>query len=150
MLERKIYRKDMLKCALCGDAPCSKACGRIDPAALLRSIWFENEDGAARKYPDDNPCLNCDAPCEEACLKKHEVPVRELMLMLHDEVKPELELNETIDENRLKCDFCGKELENPFFLSSSVVASNRKRRSLSVVYMLLRVGIPQQNSLRDC
>ncbi|MBR5341741.1 MAG: NAD-dependent dihydropyrimidine dehydrogenase subunit PreA [Erysipelotrichaceae bacterium] len=123
MLERKIYRKDMLKCALCGDAPCSKACGRIDPAALLRSIWFENEDGAARKYPDDNPCLNCDAPCEEACLKKHEVPVRELMLRLHDEVKPELELNETIDENRLKCNFCGKELENPFFLSSSVVAS---------------------------
>ena len=123
MLERKIYRKDMLKCALCDDAPCSKACGKIDPAALLRSIWFENEDGAARKYPDDNPCLNCDAPCEEVCLKKHEVDIRKLMIRLHDEVRPELELNEPINEERLKCEFCGKQLENPFFLSSSVVAS---------------------------
>lgn len=27
---RQIERKEMLRCALCGDAPCTKACGKID------------------------------------------------------------------------------------------------------------------------
>ena len=43
MFERKLFRSDMLKCALCSDAPCSTACGKLNCAALLRSIWFDDE-----------------------------------------------------------------------------------------------------------
>ena len=45
MFERKLYRRDMIQCALCHNAPCSAACPEMDPAALLRSIWFNNEIG---------------------------------------------------------------------------------------------------------
>ena len=43
--------------------------------------------------------------------------------MLHDEVKPELDTDLPENENRLQTDICGIPLENPFLLSSSVVAS---------------------------
>ena len=51
MFERKLFRSDMLKCALCQDAPCTAACKRFDPAGLLRSIWFDNEKCAAARLP---------------------------------------------------------------------------------------------------
>jgi dihydropyrimidine dehydrogenase (NAD+) subunit PreA len=38
-------------------------------------------------------------------------------------VRPECETDLPADENRLRCDICGIPLENPFLLSSSVVAS---------------------------
>ena len=53
MLEGKLFRTDMLRCALCQDAPCSAACGRLDPAGRLRSIWFDNEKGAAYRLQTD-------------------------------------------------------------------------------------------------
>ena len=124
MFEKKLYRSDMLKCALCYDAPCSKVCEKLDPAKLLRSIWFDNEDIASLNYPSANPCLDCDAPCEDACLHKKEVKIRDLMLKLNNDVRPELEIDMPDNEDRLRCDFCGISLENPFLLSSSVVASN--------------------------
>ena len=43
MFEQKLYRTDMIQCTLCAAAPCSTACGKIDCAALLRSIWFADE-----------------------------------------------------------------------------------------------------------
>ena len=123
MFERKLYRSDMIQCVLCHDAPCSAACPETDPAALLRSVWFNNEKIAAARYPDSNPCLACSAPCEKACVRSGQVPVREVMLRLHDEVKPELEIAPPEDENRLRTELCGIPLENPFLLSSSVVGS---------------------------
>ena len=123
MFVRSIYRTDMLRCALCADAPCSKACGHIDPAAMLRSIWFENEKTAAARFPAENPCRECSAPCESACVRANEVPIRKLMTRLYDEVKPDLEIPESLDESALRTEFCGIPLENPFLLSSSVVAS---------------------------
>ncbi len=123
MFERKLYRSDMLRCALCQDAPCAQVCTGTDPAALLRSIWFENEKGAAAALPDENPCLRCAAPCETACVRAGEVPIRSLLTRLHDEVRPELEIAMPENEDRLRTDFCGIALENPFLLSSSVVAS---------------------------
>lgn len=123
MFERKLYRSDMLRCALCADAPCTKACGKLDCAALLRSIWFDDEKAAAACLPDENPCANCAAPCENACVRAQEVPIRALMTRLHDEVKPELEIAAPENENLLRTDLCGVPLENPFLLSSSVVAS---------------------------
>ena len=123
MLSKKLYRSDMINCALCHDAPCSSACGRLDPASLLRSVWFENEDTAAGALPDENPCAGCSAPCEEACVRPHQVPIRKLVTRLYEEVKPDLEVPVPEDEERLRTQMCGIPLENPFLLSSSVVAS---------------------------
>ena len=124
MFERKLYREDMLRCALCYDAPCSHACSKLDPAGLLRSIWFDNDKGAASRLPDLNPCANCDAACEAACVRACEVPIRTLITRLYGEVRPELEIPVPKNEDRLRTELCGIPLENPFFLSSSVVASS--------------------------
>ena len=123
MVERRIYRGDMLKCALCADAPCSKACGKLDCAALLRGIWFDDEKAAAARLPEENLCKGCPAPCEAACVRAGEVPIRTLMTRLYDEVKPTLEIAAPENEDLLRTDLCGVPLENPFLLSSSVVAS---------------------------
>ena len=121
--EARIPRSDMIRCALCADAPCSAACGKLDPAGLLRGVWFHNEQGAALKLPAENPCLVCSAPCEHACVRPGEVPIHDLINRLYYQVKPECETPPPADEDRLKCDLCGIPLENPFLLSSSVVAS---------------------------
>ncbi len=113
----------MIRCALCDDAPCTKACGRLDPAGLLRSIWFDNEKTAAARLADTCPCVDCAAVCEDACVRAREVPVRKLMMRLHHEIRPALEIAEPEDDGRLRTDLCGIPLENPFLLSSSVVAS---------------------------
>ena len=123
MFERTLYRPDMIRCALCLDAPCSRACGKLDVASMLRSIWFDDEKAAASRFPEKNPCIGCPAPCEAACFRAHEVPVKSLMTRLHDEVKPALEIPVPDREDRLRTSICGVELENPFLLSSSVVAS---------------------------
>ncbi|MBQ3459467.1 MAG: NAD-dependent dihydropyrimidine dehydrogenase subunit PreA [Solobacterium sp.] len=123
MIERRLYRTDLFRCMLCQDAPCTNACGRLDPARELRSIWFNNEKGAAMQLPEKLACADCPAPCEKACLRSGEVKIRDLMLRLHQEIKPNLEVTELKDESRLKTDLCGIPMENPFMLSSSVVAS---------------------------
>ncbi len=118
-----ISRTDMIRCALCLDAPCDKACEKVRPAGLLRSVWFQNEQTAAWRLPEENLCLTCLAPCEHACVRPGEVPVKDVMNRLYYQVKPECETPLPADESRLKCDLCGIPLENPFLLSSSVVAS---------------------------
>ncbi len=121
--EPVIRRRNMIQCVLCADAPCNKACERLDPSSLLRSIWFQNEQTAAQKLPDVNPCLNCDAHCERACVRPGRVHIRDLVNLLYTQVKPVCETPLPQDESRLACDLCGIPLENPFLLSSSVVAS---------------------------
>ena len=123
MLEKRIFRSDMIACALCQDAPCTAACESIDPASLLRSIWFDNEKAAASRFPKTNPCIDCPAPCEAGCVRRGQVPIRSLMTRLHDAVKPELETELPESEDRLHTELCGIPLENPFLLSASVVAS---------------------------
>jgi len=122
--EPTIRRLDMIHCVLCGDAPCDAACGALQPSGLLRSIWMRNEQGAVSRLPTDNPCLACDAPCERACVRPGQVPVRGLVTRLYDEVKPLTETTVPPDDDLLRCQLCGIPLENPFLLSSSVVASN--------------------------
>ena len=114
-------RRDMIHCMLCKDAPCTEACRKLDPAKLLRSVWFDNEASAAEELSGAFPCQGCAAPCETACLAPERVCIQALLTRLHDKVLPQLE--PVPDEDRLKTDFCGIPLENPFLLSSSVVAS---------------------------
>ncbi len=121
--ETHLKRSDMIRCALCSDAPCDQACPCFEPSAILRSVWLDNEDYAAACIPEQQPCINCSAPCEDACVRPHEVPIRNLMMRLNEEVSPLIEGSQPADESLLKCDFCGIPLENPFLLSSSVVAS---------------------------
>ena len=123
MFETKTTRADMLRCTLCHDAPCSAACPSLDPASLLRSVWFDNEKTAAARLPAANCCADCSAPCETACVRPHEVPIRALLHRLREEVLPELEIFLPEDGNLLRTELCGVPLENPFLLSSSVVAS---------------------------
>lgn len=123
MTERKIKRKDMINCVLCNEAPCSAVCQKLNPAGLLRSIWFDNEESAASLLPSDDPCTDCSAPCESSCVRPGEIPVKRLMQRLYHEVKPDVNSVQK-NENRLKTDMCGISLDNPFLLSSSVVASN--------------------------
>ncbi len=124
IIKDKIRRSDMIKCLLCEDAPCSAACPDMDPAGLLRSVWFDNADVAALRIPATSPCERCSAPCEASCIAKEKVAVRDLMLTLDRKVRPEAEIELPSDHSRLECDMCGIRLENPFLLSSSVVASN--------------------------
>ena len=84
-----IARADMIRCALCDRAPCDEACGKLNPAERLRNIWFGNEQTAAQSLPAENPCLTCKAPCEQACVRPGEVPVRDLINRLYYQVKPE-------------------------------------------------------------
>ena len=121
--EPLINRSAMIRCALCADAPCDSACPKLAPSDLLRSVWFRNEQGAVSRLPAENPCLICGAPCERACVRPTEVPIRELVNRLYYQVKPQTETAPPADESLLACDLCGIPLENPFLLSSSVVAS---------------------------
>ncbi len=123
LIKNVIKRSDMISCALCKDAPCSNACSVMDPAGALRGIWFDNQDIAAIKLPDTNYCAECDAPCEMECVNSGKIPIKHLMNELYEKVRPKVEIAIPDGENRLGCDLCGVPLENPFLLSSSVVAS---------------------------
>lgn len=116
---RAIYRSEIIHCLLCHDAPCSSACKKANPAKLLRSIWFGNEIGAACTL-GDNPCISCDAPCEKAC--PQDVPIQRTVTKLSalTDKEPKVDLS---DESLLRTDICRIPIENPFLLSSSVVAS---------------------------
>ena len=123
MFEKKIYRSDMINCLLCRDAPCTAACASLDPASLLRSIWFDNEKAAADVLPEKLPCCECPAPCEKACIKAGAVAIKDLLMRLDSQVRPNLETGVPEDDSILEAELCGIKLENPFLLSSSVVAS---------------------------
>ena len=122
--EAIISRSEISRCMLCSDAPCTSACGKMDPAGLLRSVWFSNEQGAALRLPPENTCLTCPAPCEAKCLRPGEVHIRDTMNRLRYQVLPECETPLPGDEERLKCDLCGIPMENPFLIASSVSASS--------------------------
>ncbi len=121
--EKTLSSRDMINCVLCSNAPCEYGCPRGLPAAALNSIWFENSRYAAAVLPDVNNCADCPAYCEQHCIKKGQVDIKNIMNRLYNEVKPKLDIPPQTNNDILKTDICGIPLENPFLLSSSVVAS---------------------------
>ena len=117
-------RSEVGKCLLCADPLCSKACPQeADVGGIIRSLYFRNFYGASRKQTCD--CTYCNAPCEKACVlseKKVPVAIRDLCMSVNEDKKhlPEIKL----DDVDISVDICGVKLENPFLLSSSVVASS--------------------------
>lgn len=112
-------REELSFCILCHDAPCSKACGKCDPGRILRAMKFENIDLAAKLLPEDY-----DRSWVEEAQNACPVGVRIGDILDHlQKQKPQLEGCEGADQIDLSCDICGVRLENPFLLSSSVVAS---------------------------
>ena len=112
-------RMDSHTCILCHDAPCSKACDRCDPARILRALRFDNTDGAADLLPDDYD-RSWTQEAENACPAG--VMIGEILEDLKRR-KPDLEGTAGTDKVDLSCDLCGVKMENPFLLSSSIVAS---------------------------
>ncbi|MBR3352403.1 MAG: hypothetical protein IKG35_09855, partial [Erysipelotrichaceae bacterium] len=103
-------------CLLCNDAKCTRACGVMDPARILRSLYFDNEEVVANNLDDDVACNYCDERCRDACPVK--VNIRDIITGVRKSEK-----KYEIDYDCLKSEFCGLPLENPFFLSSSVISS---------------------------
>ena len=110
-------QEEAARCLLCQDAPCSKACGKGDPARAIRAIRFDNENLAPEYLKG---CLEEDlAKAEAACIHyDRPIRIREIAAALKDTTpaptgKPSLAIT-----------FCGIPCENPFFLASSAVCTN--------------------------
>lgn len=113
-----ILNNEAARCLLCSEPPCSAACPKgFDPAGFICAVRFENAAVGA-SYIDAALCAGCSGECESACLNySGAVKLREMAKCAPAPVKPQ-ELSAD-----LSLDFCGVHCENPFFLSSSVVAS---------------------------
>ena len=124
-----IPKEEISRCLLCDNAACSKACpDRLDPAGILRSIRFENLQGAAARLNGTNKCAKCSAPCEKACVRRVD-PIRikqTISALADDSTQWESFPKTPVD---LSCTFLGVQLDNPFLLSSSVVASTYEQIS---------------------
>ncbi len=106
---------EVARCLLCTDAACTKACiKKKDPAKALLSLKFKNENAAASEINCDT-CTGCSAPCEDACVH-YDKPIR--IKKIAESLEPR-----ELKKSDLTIEFCGVKCENPFFLSSSVVAS---------------------------
>lgn len=121
-MHSKTIIEEAARCLLCHNAPCTAASSKSeDPASFIRSIRFENIKGAAMKVPMSEYKENGLAVCEAACIRT-DSPVRigAMARYILENIKTPVNLTD-VD---LSIEFCGVKCENPFFLSSSVVASN--------------------------
>ena len=103
------------RCLLCNDAPCSGVCPRnMKPDKKVRSLRFANMP----LFIQNESCENCNAPCEKACLHP-DFPLR-IQNMLTEAAN----LSPSVERADISMTFCGVTCGNPFFLGSSVIASN--------------------------
>ena len=77
-MENFVSSCELLKCLLCHDAPCSKACPyKQDPAKVIKSLRFANYEGALKNLND--ACKNCGAPCEKQCVLGSEIKIKKIL-----------------------------------------------------------------------
>jgi len=126
ILKTTIQRDDLFPCALCENAPCTKACGTMDCAALIRSAWFDNEQGAARALPKHLHCEKCSAKCEKACVFPGHVRISRIMRQL-EHIRKELDLKEKPDGKNLRTRFAGFHLQNPYVLDAPDAANTLEK-----------------------
>ncbi len=116
---------DVGRCLLCYDPVCTKVCPKGVPVGdVLRSLYLANSAGAIRLLGNAD-CTDCNAPCEEKCVLpsgKMPVYIREIFISLKNFIPnaPKRKL-EHVD---ISADMFGIKMDNPFLLSSSVVASS--------------------------
>ena len=106
------------RCLFCEEAPCTKACGKGNPARAIRAIRFDNSKNAGKWLEG---CSDADLErAEQACIH-YDRPIRIRELLKAVECEP-VENNKPLPS--LAITFCGIPCENPFFLASSAVCSN--------------------------
>jgi len=120
---RQMLREETGGCLLCSVAPCTAACPNgLDPARVIRAVRFDNAAGAALRLPEPLACTACAGkPCLAACVKNHVsrgVAIDAVLETVHETQSP------PAPKSGLAITFCGIPCENPFFLSSSIVANN--------------------------
>lgn len=113
----KLY-EEAARCLLCKSGACTESCRHgYDPSRMIRAVRFENEQCAA-KFIDTDKCKNCVGDCEAACIHYDKpLRIREMAVALPKYSPPDYDIS-------LECEFLGVQCENPFFLSSSIVASS--------------------------
>ena len=131
------------RCLLCYDPPCAAACPRkkrrdevCDPAFFIRGVRFALGKSALESMADCKACRRC----ERACIH-YDYPLRILAVLdalsgiKHRSIQFSLGLSNeryyrrkpkplAADVGALTIEFCGRKCENPFFLSSSIVAAD--------------------------
>jgi dihydropyrimidine dehydrogenase (NAD+) subunit PreA len=119
--EKKLAEKFLInessRCLLCHDAVCDTACKNGEISKFIKAVRFDVKN-TAYKYIE-----NCDKDelinAEKNCIH-YDYPIR---ISEMSEVA-KLIYEKTDKRADLSINFCGIKCENPFFLSSSVVASN--------------------------
>ena len=115
-------KNEIESCLLCHDAPCTRKCTHgLNPAGIIRSMRFENTGSVAELTHYGDTCRTCDNEnCIKACTKgKIDRAVRIPQLMEY----AGKQTPSSKKKSDLSITFCGVACENPFFLSSSIVAS---------------------------
>ena len=111
--------EEAVRCLLCEDAPCTKACGKGDVARAIRAIRFDNEKNAWRWVAG---CTDDDLlRAEQACIH-YDRPIR-IRELLADCASVKEQTGDA-QQQSLGITFCGIACENPFFLASSAVCTN--------------------------
>lgn len=110
-------KQEAARCLLCAGGACDKACkSGFEPSRMIRSVYFENSGNAAR-FIDKSVCSGCSGKCERACIHYDEpIRIRKMVKMLPEDNKAVLK--------DLSIEFLGVRFENPFILSSSIVAGS--------------------------
>lgn len=110
-------KEETSRCLLCADGACTRACKNgFDPARAVRSVYFENAE-TAPEFVDSTVCAQCCGECEHACVH-YDMPIRirEIVSRLPQKNEP--------PQKDLSINFMGVHFENPFILSSSIVAGS--------------------------
>ncbi|MDR2392764.1 MAG: NAD-dependent dihydropyrimidine dehydrogenase subunit PreA [Treponema sp.] len=135
------------RCLLCHDASCAAACPRrkkreetCDPAFFIRGIRFDLGASALESMEGCRVCKRCERACihydypvrimdvynavsfASAGIKRRGVTFR--LGLTNDRYYRSRPKPLAADAGALTLSFCGVKCENPFFLSSSIVAAN--------------------------